>query len=599
MGSINEAFSQNKITFSKVEKILENLINQEKNNSQNKNVLQEIGLLKEYSYLTNHTSNELIYFSQKSKTIKNYLKLSKKKSNFVQWIQLLFDIRNEDSDENLHKKIDILKKKPLNKKFFQKNIKKNLLQDKSFNKLINFGIPSYLRDFVWDVIIEEKYGNHTYFNFEQELEEYNFLLKNVKNSPQIEKDLNRTFIKDSDKTTKNIHKLRNILNCINKYTKSGYCQGMNFIVGFLLKVTNFNEIRAFYIFKNIYSDIKGYYDNGFTLLNKNISIFDNYFHELNPKLYNHFKRTEIYNELWVSKWFQTLFTLSLSYEELCPIWDILLFKGFNHIIYIALSIIESMEKPLLELNDSSDIYEYMNNALNSADVVCKYNNLLENVDEIIIPLNVILSKAYDIEKKIKEEHKSINYSINSEHKNNNNIVTISSTKTNTNTKINKVDKKTEKINRPFNDIDSIDTKESENSNKKSNSSLSSKNCCINTLKSSNLANIQSNINKLKNNMYNAGFELNNNDIIKKKSTFFSTKNLGRFNFNENNDSLIRRASIPLGDKSVNFNGQYTYNYSYSNNILPQNQYFLINNNYNYNLINNNPPQYSNFLIVYT
>ena len=109
MGSINEAFSQNKITFSKVEKILENLINQEKNNSQNKNVLQEIGLLKEYSYLTNHTSNELIYFSQKSKTIKNYLKLSKKKSNFVQWIQLLFDIRNEDSDENLHKKIDILK----------------------------------------------------------------------------------------------------------------------------------------------------------------------------------------------------------------------------------------------------------------------------------------------------------------------------------------------------------------------------------------------------------------------------------------------------------------------------------------------------------
>ena len=310
------------------------------------------------------------------------------------------------------------------------------------------------------------------------------------------------------------------------------------------------------------------------------------------------KRTETYNELWVSKWFQTLFTLSLPYEELCPIWDILLLKGFNHIIYIGLSIIESMEKPLLELNDSSDIYEYMNNTLNSADAVCQYNNLLENVDEIIIPLNMILSKAYDIEKKIKEEHKSIHYNINSEHKNKNNIVTISSTNTNTNTKINKVDIKKEKINRSSNDNDSIDTKESENSNKKSNTSLSSKNCSINILKSSNLANIQSNINKLKNNMYNAGFELNNNDIIKKKSTFFSTKNLGRFNFNENNGSLIRRASIQLGDKSISFNGQYTYNYSYSNNILPQNQYFFINNNYNYNVINNNPPQYANFLILY-
>ena len=597
MGVINDAFSENKITFSKVEKILENLLNQEKNKSQNKNVLQEIGLLKEYSHLTNHTSNELIYFSQKTKTIKNYLKPSKIKSNFVDWIQVLFDIRNEDSDEFLHKKIEILKKKPLNKKFFQKNIKKNLLQDKSFTKLINFGIPSYLRNFVWDVIIEEKYGNHTYFNFDQELKEYNFLLKNVKNSPQIEKDLNRTFIKESDKTTKNIHKLRNILNCINKYTKSGYCQGMNFIVGFLLKVTNFNEIKTFYIFKNIYSDIKGYYDNGFTLLNKNISIFDNYLHELNPKLYNHFKRTETYNELWVSKWFQTLFTLSLPYEDLCPIWDILLLKGFNHIIYIGLSIIQSMEKPLLELNDSSDIYEYMNNAMNSADAVCQYNNLLENIDEIIIPLNVILSKAYDIEKKIEEEHKSIHYSINSEHKNNNNILTISSTNTNSDTKINKVDSKKEKINRSSNDIDSIDTKESENSNKKSNASLSSKNCYINTLKSSNLANMQSNINKLKNNMYNAGFELSNYDI-KKKSTFFSTKSLVRFNFNENNCPFNRRASAQLSDKNVNFNGQYNYNYSYSNNILPQNQYFLINNNYNYNVINNNPPQYSNFLILY-
>ena len=146
MGVINDAFSQNKITFSKVEKILENLLSQEKIKSQNNKILGEIGLLKEYSHITNHTSNELIYFSQKSKTIKNYLKPSMIESNFIQWIQVLFDIRNEDSDEVLHQKIEKLKKIPLNKKFFQKNIKKNLLQDKSFNKLIYYGIPSYLRD---------------------------------------------------------------------------------------------------------------------------------------------------------------------------------------------------------------------------------------------------------------------------------------------------------------------------------------------------------------------------------------------------------------------------------------------------------------------
>ena len=268
MGVINDAFYQNKITFSKVEKILENLLSQEKIKSQNNNILGEIGLLKEYSHITNHASNELIYFSPKIKTIKNYLKPSMIESNFIQWIQVLFDIRNEDSDEVLHQKIEKLKKIPLNKKFFQKNIKKSLVHDTSFNKLISYGIPSNLRNFVWDVIMEEKYGNHTYYNYDQELKEYKSLLKNVQRIPQIEKDINRTFIKESDKTTKNIQKLRNILNCINTYTKSGYCQGMNFIVGFLLKVTKFDEIRTFYIFKNIYSDIKGYYDNGFPLLKK-------------------------------------------------------------------------------------------------------------------------------------------------------------------------------------------------------------------------------------------------------------------------------------------------------------------------------------------
>ena len=603
MGAINDVFSQNKISFSKVEKILETLLNQEKNKSQNKNVLQEIGLLKEYSYITKQTSNKLIYYSQKIKTIKNYLKPSKIKSNFIKWIQVLFDIRNEDSDEILLKNLDNLKKNPLNKTFFQKNIKKSLLHDTSFNKLISYGIPSNLRDFVWDVILKEKYGNHTYYNYEQELKEYNFLLKNVKNIPQIEKDLNRTFIKESEKTTKNIQKLRNILYCINKVTKSGYCQGMNFIVGFLLKITNFDEIRTFYILKNIYSDIKGYYENGFPLLNKNISIFDNYFHELNPKLYNHFKRTETYNELWIGKWFQTLFTLSLPFEELCSIWDNLLLKGFNHIIYIGLSIIDSMEKHLLELNDSSDIYEYMNKVLNSTDAICQYNNLLENIDDIIIPLNKVLFKAHDIEKIIKEEHRSISSNINSETKNNDNVSTISynntNANTNNNTNFNKLDVTMENNNRFSIDNDSIDTKESENSIRRCHTSSSSKNCLINTLKSSNLVNTQNHINNLKNNLYKTGFELSNNDLINKKSTFFSSKNLLKYNSNEINGSFNKRASIQLGDKSVNFNGQYNYNFNYSNNILPQNQYFLINNNnYNYNIINNNGAQYSNFLILY-
>ena len=88
---------------------------------------------------------------------------------------------------------------------------------------------------------------------------------------------------------------------------------------FLLKVTNFDEIKAFYTIKSIFQDIKGYYEDNFPLLNKNISIFENYFKELYPKLYAHFKKNDLFNELWVGKWLQALFTLSLPYEELCHV----------------------------------------------------------------------------------------------------------------------------------------------------------------------------------------------------------------------------------------------------------------------------------------
>ena len=588
MGAINNAFLQNKISLSKIKEILENPISQSKYKSQNMQILQETGLFEEYSnILSDKYSKEIIYYSKENKIIKNYIKSSKIESNFAKWIKYLFDINEDDlnSEQILNKKKENLRNNPLNKMFLKNNLKKYILKDNSFNKLVNYGIPNNIRALVWDTVISEKYANHKFFNFEEEQKEYNLLLKNTLKNTQIEKDINRTFMKESEKTEKNLEKLRNILNCLNKYHNYGYFQGMNFIVGFLLKLTKFDEIKAFYILKNIFPNIKGYFEDGFPLLKENLNLFDKYFKELYPKLYKHFKKNEVFNELWVGKWFQTLFTLSLPFEELCYIWDILLIKGFDYIIYISLAIVETLEKNLLELNDSSDIYSYLQNVLNPKNTIGIYKNLFENIDDYIIPLNNILSKASVIEKKIKEDYGNISSN------------KVKSEKQLYNYSFNSNNLKKEFNNSSINE--SFETKERDGSIKKINSLTSKSLTSLNKYRSnilsgSNLSNAHGSFYNLKNNLSNIKVEQNNNNTkTNKKSTFYSSRNVL---IDDNSRISNKRKTLKENENSFNKLRNF---YNINNINIPSQQVQNFNNNINYNnMAYVSHQQYTNYLIFY-
>ena len=581
MGAINNIFSQNKNYFSKIEEILKMLIKQNKNRSQNITVLHEIGLLKEYSYIkSDNCSNELINFSKNNKSIKKLETSSKLKEKFIEWTKFLFDINDEEnlSEEQLNQKIKLLKQKALKKEYFQQNIKKYIFKNKSFNKLLYYGIPNNFREFIWDIAISERYANHKYYNCEEEQKAYFDMLKNTKNiEPQIEKDLNRTFFNEFERTQKNIKLLRNVLNCINKYN-NGYCQGMNFIVRFLLKVTNFDEVETFYIFKNILKDIKGYFEDGFPLLKKNLFKFDIYFQALYPKLYKHFKKNEIYNEMWVGKWFQTLFTISMPFAELSNVWDNLIIKGFDFIIFISLAIIDSIEKDLFELKDSSDILNYLDNIINPKEISITNKKLFIEEKDYIIPLKEIISKAYKIEKEIKEKK---------EIKENNEYLLSNNIYNKSNLMLQK-----DKIN--HNDFESVCTKESDNSMTVNNSSFSSNFGHLKLLKSSNLANTHSNnIYKLKNNLRNTKFgrnKINNNDFIKKsQTTFYSSKTTKILNPTNNENKI-----------NVNKNkasSSNTRDYNVAIYPLQATKYIFYPNNFNSN-INNHRRDYTNYLTYY-
>ena len=530
MGAINDVFIQNKLSLSlkTFDEILNFLINKSQNKIQNKKILKEIGFINEYiNIISDKEPNLIVYYSRNHKIIQNLKFLIKMRSNFLDWVKCLFDITKEDLDSNvkLNNKIEQIKQKNLTKEYFQNNLKKNLFFSKNINALINCGFPPNMRLFIWDIIISVKYSQNKIFNLEEESKNYKNFLKKIRPNPQIEKDIHRTFIRDEEKTPNNLQILKNVLNCINSYSQSGYCQGMNYIVAFLLKISNYNEVMTFYFFRNILDDIKGYFEEGFPLLNKNVEIFESHFSQLYPKIYKHFKKHEIINEFYITKWLQTLLTLFLPFEELSIIWDVLLIRGFDFIIFICLAFFDFIEDNLLKLKESADIIHYMEKTMNSKDETLIPVNIkfFEQIDEYIIPINEILEKAQEIEKKIKnkkniESKKSDNQIINlkksiSEIKNNININNnlTSSTKLNNNFNLG---------NKPTIPISSFSVKGHFNT-------------------------------------------YNSMDMQQIKPNYYSTKNLGTFNFNINNEINSFQAQNQ-NINQINNNINYLQNFNNNN-----------------------------------
>ena len=558
MGVTDDIFSKNKLSLKNFDEILNDLIK----NESNKKILKEIGLINEYlSVISNNEPNLLVYYSKNHKIIQNLKFLTKMRENFLEWAKYIFDITKDDLDsiQKFNGKIDLLKRTNLTKEYFQNNTKKYIFGAKTFNKLINYGFPPNLRIFIWDIIIAEKYNNHQPFNNDKELTEYRLLLSKVKPNPQIEKDIHRTFIKEGEQTPNNIQILKNILNCVHNYNPSGYCQGMNFIIGFLLKITNFNEIMTFYFFKHILNDIKGYFEVGLPLLHKNVNIFENYFSDCYKKIYKHFKKHEIINEFYISKWLQTLFTLSLPFEELAIIWDILLIRGFDFIIFICLALFDFIESDIIKLKESADIINYLEKFLKSEgeNLIPINIKFFEQIDDYIIPLNEILEKAQELEKKYRNKEYSNNKI------NNNNLISDNQLYR---YKFNSGEIKSNKISFKDNLNNSANINKDIALNKDKPKVVSNfANNNLNNINKNSINNSSNLMNSNKNNI------LNFDKTIDNKPNYYSTKNLMTYNFNNFNTNINPNYQIQnnnMGYYQNNINPNMIYN---SNKFLYYNQ----------------------------
>ena len=148
---------------------------------------------------------------------------------------------------------------------------------------------------------------------------------------QIELDLARTFPNDSDfeRDGRMIAPLRNILQALSVSMK-GYTQGMNFIVGFLLKMmpTLEKEAECYYLSKIIIEEVlSGYYfrDEKFPewlALKRDLKALDKKTKHLFPRLHKTLSANGFSVIFFCPRWFLCAFIGVLPDEVVKKVWDL-------------------------------------------------------------------------------------------------------------------------------------------------------------------------------------------------------------------------------------------------------------------------------------
>lgn len=254
---------------------------------------------------------------------------------------------------------------------------------------------------------------------------------------QISKDLHRTLTDDNLFSSESSRKqLFNILKAFAVNDKKvAYCQGMNCVAGFILVVSDYNEIDSFYLLLSLFGSreynslgVRGFYLPEFPLLQLYLYQFDYIFYKKMPFLKKHFENLGIPNEAWVSKWFQTLYTICLPLNVVKRLWDCIFAIGLEFLFSFTLAILQHFEEDLIKFNDMIDLSEYlksMNPYLNKKQNKQKLDveKIISDAIKIVIPKNVLDNLKAEYEKIYNVDLTKINmrYSINEFTENKENI----------------------------------------------------------------------------------------------------------------------------------------------------------------------------------
>lgn len=357
-------------------KLYKNIISESQNiiinNKDNKNTINKT--IKEFSKeeliemnKNNYNKNILNDIEHKINRIKKWVKMSKYSPKETQNINIP---KGNDTKNNKLNKI--------NNKFILSNyadikIEKGLFlyyknKPSKFFRRIKKGPPDCFRWCSWCIInfLPQERNNIIYEN-------YTNMSLEKENKDRIIRDIERTFSHQK----KNKNELRKMEKSLYKILKSfwnldrdiGYCQGMNLIVGFILILSNFNERDSFFLLSSMFSNtfksrkkyeynIRGLFYEEFPLLNLLNYIFENLLEHNFSNLKRHLDKLGITIDLWMSRWFHTLFIIVLPINWCKRVWDNIFSENIFFLVKFGICFTQMIQDDILKMEEEEQILNY-------------------------------------------------------------------------------------------------------------------------------------------------------------------------------------------------------------------------------------------------
>lgn len=173
-------------------------------------------------------------------------------------------------------------------------------------------------------------------------------------TPLIEIDISRTFPELRSFDANWQQRLLRVLNAYAGFNpRVGYCQGMNFVAGLLLLVSDSEEESLAVLtclMDSPHFGLSGFYRERLPLLRRYLRACDKLVAETVPELREHFIKENVQPAVYLHQWFLTLFINCFPLSMVMIIWDVIICEGLPVILRIAVSILQVLKDSLLSMH---------------------------------------------------------------------------------------------------------------------------------------------------------------------------------------------------------------------------------------------------------
>lgn len=193
---------------------------------------------------------------------------------------------------------------------------------------------------------------------------YKYLTKKMSN------DLNRSNIKEEE-----TYKLKNILCAFATRNLSiNYCQGLNLIAAYILKMTNYNEEESFYLFIKLMEDIVPFDFFFFAIgIEAELKLAKKLIEKYDNELYTHLTELKAYYfvDSKLSMWIVSLMLFKTDIKITNFFFDCIFLLCVNndnyiYVLYLIIfSILRILRKDILNCTESQDISDVIDNFVNN------------------------------------------------------------------------------------------------------------------------------------------------------------------------------------------------------------------------------------------